>query len=69
MRGIVDRIEGDFLVVELETEEIIDIPIKEVRDAKEGDVLIINKEEIKIDKEETKKRTKYIENLFNDLLE
>lgn len=69
MRGIVDRIEGDFLVVELETEEMIEIPIEKVKDAKEGDVLIITKEDITVDKEETKNRKEYIENLFNNLLE
>lgn len=69
MKGIVDRIEGDFLVVELENEQMIDIPREKLRQAKEGDAIIINGDTISIDKQETKKREERIKNLFDDLLE
>lgn len=69
MKGIVDRIEGEFLVVELENEEMIDIPRKKARHAKEGDALIIEGDTIRIDSEETKRRAEHIRDLFDDLLE
>lgn len=68
MKGIVDRIEGEFLVVELENGDMIDIPIEKVLKAKEGDVLLIA-EEITIDEEETKRRSVDVRKLFDDLLE
>lgn len=69
MKGIVDRIEGDFLVVELENLEMVDISIDQAPDAKEGDVIIIKEGSITIDREETRKREERIRKLFNDLLE
>lgn len=69
MKGIVDRIEEDFLVVELENMEMIDICISQVPDAKEGDVLIIKENSITIDKEETRRREEKIKKMFESLLE
>ena len=69
MKGIVDRIEGDFLVVELENLEMVDISIDQAPEAKEGDVIIIEQDSITVDKEETRKREEKIRRLFNDLLE
>lgn len=69
MKGIVDRIEGDFLVVELENLEMVDISTSRAPEAREGDVLIIKERCITVDKEETMKREEKIKQLFHDLLE
>lgn len=62
---IIDRFEGDFAVIELDTLEIVNLPKKLVPDdAKEGDVLVIN-----INTEETKKRKERIRQLTEDLWE
>jgi len=62
MKVIIDRIEGEFAVVETEDKEILNLPKKLVPDACEGDVVTIT-----IDKAETEKRKKNIKNLMNDL--
>ncbi len=65
MRVIIDRFEGDFAVVELENKTIVNLSRKLVPvEAKEGDVLII-----KIDTDETNKRTERIKSLMDDLFE
>ena len=69
MKGIVDRIEGDFLVVELENGDMLDIAIERALKAKEGDVILIEEDHITIDDEETIKRRENIKNLFDDLME
>ena len=67
MRGIIDRFEGDFAVVELENGEMRNIKRELVPvEAKEGDVLNII-EVISIDNEETEKRRKKIEELTEDM--
>jgi len=67
MRGIIDRFEGDFAVVELEDGEMRNIKRELVpAEAKEGDVLNII-EVITIDYEETEKRRKKIEELTEDM--
>jgi len=69
MKGIIDRFEGTFAVVELENGEMKNIKRKLVpMEAKEGDVLIIG-ENITIDHEETEKRRKNIEKLTEDMWE
>lgn len=51
MRIIIDRFEGDFVVVELEDKSFVDMPLKLIPEgAKEGDIL-----EIEINREETEK--------------
>ncbi len=69
MKGIVDRVEGKFLVVELESGDMVDIPIEKVPKSKEGDVLLIEGDSISIDAEETKRRSENIKKLFDELLE
>ena len=70
MRGIIDRIEENYAVVELENRVMINIEKKKVPfNVKEGDVIIINNDNITIDKEETKKLKKEIEELTKDLWE
>lgn len=69
MRGVIDRFEGEFAVVELYTKEIKNIERKVIpKGAKEGDVLNIG-EKITIDYEETEKRKKEIESMMEDLFE
>lgn len=69
MRGIVDRIEEEHIIVELESEEIISIKREENPLVKEGDVIIIDGETIIIDKDETNKRQSQIEKKFRSLFE
>ena len=69
MRGIIDRFEGSFAVVELDNNEMKNIKRELVPiEAKEGDVLNIF-EVITIDHEETEKRRKDIEKLTEDMWE
>jgi len=67
MRGIIDRFEGDFVVVELDNNEMKNIRKELVpKEAKEGDILNIG-EVITIEHEETEKRRKRIEKLTEDM--
>jgi len=64
----IDRFEGDYAVCEKENKKMIHIQKSKIPiEAKEGDVLLINGEDIIIDQEETMKRKKEIEELVNDL--
>ena len=62
MQVIIDRFEGKFAVVELPNKEMIDVPKILFPDAKSGDVI-----DITINKKETEKRKKNINELFNRL--
>lgn len=64
MRIIVDRIEDNYMVVELEDGRFINISKELIPDIKEGDVIDIN-----INHEETSKRKKEITQVMNDLFE
>lgn len=68
-KGIIDRFEGNFAVVEFE-DRTEDIP-KEIlpNDCKVGDVLTISDNKITVDKAETLKRKEEINNLMNELFE
>ncbi|MCT8977587.1 DUF3006 domain-containing protein [Clostridium sp. CX1] len=67
MIGIIDRFEGYFAIIELEDKSTISIERNKIpEEAKEGYVLNIDKT-ITINLEETKKRTKYISNLTDDM--
>lgn len=69
MKGIIDRFEGCFAVVELDNGEIKDIErVKIPKEAKEGDVIDIG-EEIKVDVEETKRVKDDIEKIVEDMWE
>lgn len=66
MKVIIDRFEGKYAVCEKEDLSTIDILKEKLpHDAKQGDVLLIDKEfnKIIIDKEETKKLKEEIENI------
>lgn len=58
----IDRIEGNYLIVELENGKIINLPKELIPNAKENDIytIILNKDEMK-------KRKNNINNLINDL--
>ncbi len=60
MKVIIDRFEGDFAVVEIENGKVINIPKILFPDACEGDIV-----EITINKEETDRRKKHIQDLIN----
>lgn len=69
MKYTIDRFEGDFVVCELENGKFVNIPrIRFPHNSKEGDILIRDRDKnYIIDKESTKKRSDYIQNLFNSL--
>ena len=58
----IDRIEGNYLIVELENGKIINLPKELIPNAKENDIytIILNKDEMK-------KRKNNINNLINNL--
>jgi hypothetical protein len=61
MRYIIDRFEGDFAIVELESKEVVNIPkIALPGNSREGDVIILL-----VDKNETEKRKNMILEKFN----
>ncbi|MBU5486373.1 DUF3006 domain-containing protein [Clostridium sp. MSJ-11] len=69
MKGVIDRIEEDYAVVELEEGTMVNLSINIIPpEAKEGDVIIIdNDNNITIDEVETENRRKLIEELTKDL--
>ena len=62
MQVIIDRIEGEFAVVELDDGSILDVPKSLFNGAKEGDII-----DISINHQLTNERTKEIENLMDDI--
>lgn len=69
MKGIIDRFEGEYAVVELKDGKMINVDkIKLPPGAQEGMVILIE-EVITIDKSETMKRKKEIEKLTKGLWE
>ena len=70
MRIIIDRFEACFAVCEKEDKKMINIERKKLpKEAKEGDVIYINDDNIYIDVEETNKRRKEIEKMINDIFD
>lgn len=69
MKGIIDRFEGDIAVVEIDG-KTMDFPKNFFpKEAKTGDVVVIDGDSVKVLKEETEKRRKEIETLMNELFE
>lgn len=64
MEVIIDRIEGDFAVVELPDRTMISVDKRLLPNAKEGDVV-----EIKINPKKTEERRNKIDKLAEDLWE
>lgn len=68
MKAIVDRIEGDYALIEL-GDEIIDYPLNKLPSSiKEGDIIEIKDGHVEILEEETDKRRNEIEDLFASLV-
>lgn len=64
MKVIIDRIEGDSVIVEIGVGKIVSVPRILFQNAKEGDVF-----KIEIDREETNIRKEKIQKLMNNLFE
>lgn len=62
MTFTIDRIEGNYLIVELENGKIINLPKELISNAKENDIYTIT-----LNKDEMKKRKNNINNLINNL--
>lgn len=62
MQVVVDRIEGDYIVVELEDGSIVDVPKVLIPGAKEGDVI-----DIYINRDETDKKNTEVNKLMDEL--
>ena len=70
MKGIIDRFEGSFAVVEGEGRKMIHVPREELpEEAKEGDAIVYIHGEYRMDQAETDQRRKRIEELSRDLWE
>lgn len=70
MKGIIDRFEGEYAVVEREDRVIINIPRHDLPlEAKEGDYIIQVDGEYKLDRNGTKNRRENIERLSRELWE
>ena len=70
MRVIIDRFEGEYAVCEKENSKMIDIEKHKLPpEAKEGDVLILCEESIKVDQVETENRKERIKKLMDSLWE
>ena len=68
-KGIIDRFEGEYAVVEFDgqTEDILKTTLP--KEAKTGDILIFDEDQIKIDKTDTENRKKEIDTLIDELFE
>lgn len=70
MKYVIDRFEGDFAVCEDEEGKMVNMDRKTLPiEAKEGDVIIFDCNVVSIDKEETTKRRKRINELAESLWE
>ena len=68
MKVVIDRFEGQYAVCEKPDRSMIDIERSKLPvEAKEVDVLVLQENNITIDKEETEERKKEIEILTEDL--
>lgn len=64
MEVVVDRIEGDYAILELELGKFVEIPRILIPKAKEGDIV-----KIIVDKSGTKKRKKQMAEMVDNLFE
>jgi hydrogenase maturation factor len=69
MRGIIDRFEGDFVVVEVDGETRDVARHLFPSDVKPGDVVIMEGTKITVDREKTEKLRKEIEELMSEVWE
>ena len=64
MQGIVDRMEGEWIVLELESGEMVNLPKKILPEATEGDVIVCA-----VDQEKTAQRREKLRELRRRLWE
>ncbi|MCF6462066.1 DUF3006 domain-containing protein [Clostridium sp. Cult1] len=71
MKGIVDRFEEDRVLIEIESDGGILTFDRELfpRNLKEGDIVEYVEDKFIVKEEETEERKKYINNLFNSLID
>jgi len=70
MKGIVDRFEGEYAVIELEDQKLMNLLIKDLpKDIKDGQTIEIDGKNIIIDYDETNNRKKRINKLMDDLFQ
>jgi hypothetical protein len=68
LKVVIDRFEGSYAICEKENREMVDIERSRLpEEAKEGDVLDIANDEITVDRDETERRKRAIEELTKDL--
>ena len=68
MKVTIDRFEGDFAICEKADRTMVNIDKDKIpADAKEGDILIIEGDIVRIDTGSTAKRKKAIEDMMDDL--
>ncbi|NLW22719.1 MAG: DUF3006 domain-containing protein [Tissierellia bacterium] len=70
MKGIIDRLEGDKVLLEIEDDGVL-VFDRELfpNDIKEGDIVYYVKDRFITNKEETGERREYINSLFRSLIE
>ena len=69
MEGIVDRFEEDRVVLEVDDKMLILKKTVFPDEIKEGDVVVFKDGKFKIDKEKSKERKEYIDDLFGSLID
>ena len=70
MKGIIDRFEADYAVVEFDGRQMKDIPKSDlVPGAKEGDVIVLVDGKYQVDREETQRRKVQIAELTENIWE
>ncbi len=69
-KGVIDRFEGDWAVIELEDGAIIDIPISNLpSNVSEGSLVLIEGNKATLLAEDTRARRRYIDELMEELFE
>lgn len=69
-KGVIDRFEGDWAVIELEDGAIIDIPISNLpSNVSEGSLVLIKGNKATLLAEDTRARRRYIDELMEELFE
>ncbi|GAB6892147.1 DUF3006 domain-containing protein [Geobacillus stearothermophilus] len=70
MKYIIDRFEGKWAVCEAEDGKMIDIEKSKLpKNARAGDVIVQENGKFRVDKKETEKRWKEIEDLMNEVFD
>jgi hypothetical protein len=68
MKGVIDRFEGKFAVVELKDKKMVNVEIDRLSEsAREGDCIIFEDDVWVVDRDETKAKKAKIEKLMGDV--